>query len=85
LFLKTFNRIQLEENENMPKKFYWMVLPATPEDMIEVIKRCKSKKINIDVTEDEILMFYQTYLKQKSLSEIVQIFKGSANSLGNHN
>ena len=40
LFLKAFNRISLEEEVvNGKAKNYWVVLPATPEDMLDVIKQ----------------------------------------------
>lgn len=76
LFLKAFNRIQLEQDP-YTNRHYWLVLPALPEDMADLIKRGRSKKVNMDISEEDIMMFYQTYLKQKKIREIVEIFKGS--------
>jgi hypothetical protein len=82
-YLKAFNRIHLVEDSateqsggrlgaaGKPRQ-YWAVLPATTEDMQEVIRRCKAR--TIEVSEEDILMFYQTFLRNKRLREIVSFF-----------
>lgn len=44
--------------------------------MQDVVKRCRSKKVNLDVTDEDIMIFYQNYLKQKRLKDIVYFFRG---------
>ena len=54
------------------------MLPATPEDMYDVIKKCKNR--SIAVTEEDILLYYQSHLKHKNLKDIVKLLGSKGDS-----
>lgn len=69
-YLQAFNRFSLQLDITK-QKHYWIMLPATPEDMYDVIKKCKNR--SIAVTEEDILLYYQSHLKHKNLKDIVKL------------
>lgn len=53
--LKAFKRLSLHQ-DSQSKKMHWLVLPATPDDIIDLIK--KSIKENKEIKEENIQMFF---------------------------
>lgn len=49
--LKAFKRLSLHQ-DSQSKKMHWLVLPATPDDIIDLIK--KSIKENKEIKEENI-------------------------------
>jgi hypothetical protein len=57
------------------RNYFWVILPATSEDMQEVVKlsTTKHKDLFPPLSEEDILNFYSDVLKHKSISDIVKI------------
>jgi hypothetical protein len=61
--LRAFTKLSLQEEKN---KYYWIILPAAPEDIKSLLK---NQSI---ITEEDVETFFQTNIKHRKLREIVE-------------